>query len=152
MYHHSANASEEGDDDSRISKRLTLILRYQFNERHLIRYSDGFVSFRDLCVRHFRRHYEEDVRRAAENSIGKRGKRFEFCEDEEHGPLIRVLHETGHRTERNRNHLYTRRQYRWQKSPWDSSEWWQQKQQEQSWHSLPRVDGWADGESGWWNN
>ena len=84
--------SREGD--KRISKRLTRILRYEITSRGLVADSNGFVSFSAIC-RLFDQRYPSDIYRAAVNSSGSRGQRFEFCQDERHGWLIRVSRQGG---------------------------------------------------------
>ena len=117
MYHWRSNASGEQDDDVRISQRLSWILRYELNQRDFTRDANGFVSLQELCVRYFRHQDEQDVRRIAANSVGPRGNRFEIREDEVRGPCIRVLHNKGHRVERNRNRSHPWEQDRWQQWP-----------------------------------
>ena len=78
--------SREGD--KRISKRLTRILRYEITSRGLVADSNGFVSFSAIC-RLFDQRRPSDIYRAAVNSSGSRGQRFELCQDERHGWLIR---------------------------------------------------------------
>ena len=78
-----------------ISHRLTRILRYELPSRGLVADNAGFVPRDVICSQ--LNHWDPGVvHRAAVNSIGSNGPRFEVRADERHGWLIRVRHPVGH--------------------------------------------------------
>ena len=78
-----------------ISKQLTAILRYKWQDKGLVRDSDGFFCLNEVYLCSNIRHPFDVVREAARCSNGRDGPRFEFRHDEA-GPRIRVRHEAGH--------------------------------------------------------
>ena len=81
-------------DEEWISKRLTCILRYEMTSQGLVADTNGFVSF-SAVRRLFDQRQSSHVYRAAVNSRGSYGSRYEFCQDERRGCLIRVKHQGG---------------------------------------------------------
>ena len=80
--------------DEWISKRLTCILRYEMTSQGLVADTKDFVTF-SAVLRLFDQRQSSHVYRAAVNSRGSYGSRFEFCQDERRGCLIRVKHQGG---------------------------------------------------------
>ena len=80
--------------DEWISKRLTRILRYEMTSQGLVADTNGFVSF-SAVGRLFDQRQSSHVYRAAVNSRGSYGSRYEFCQDERRGCLVRDKHQGG---------------------------------------------------------
>jgi len=145
-----ASRRHRSREDERISRRLSRILRYERDRCGAAADADGFVSLRELCARHFRHHAQQEVRRAAESSLGSRGNRFELHEHPARGPLIRVFHEAGRRADRRprqeqqQQRQEQQQQRQQQEQRWGGgSPWWQGAEDAGAWWHA----GWADGGS-----
>eukprot|EP00929_Paragymnodinium_shiwhaense_P038572 TRINITY_DN20367_c0_g1_i3.p1 TRINITY_DN20367_c0_g1~~TRINITY_DN20367_c0_g1_i3.p1 ORF type:complete len:263 (-),score=43.61 TRINITY_DN20367_c0_g1_i3:325-1113(-) len=99
-----------GSNRTRISHRLSKILRYEVDKRGLTRDQRGYVLFDDI-YKHFQREFDkQEVIDEAFRSEGSRGLRFDLVDDRRRGLLIRANQDCGARAEEARHGNYPDKQ------------------------------------------